>query len=129
MSKDFEIRSDDRYLASVNRQELVIFLASLPYVTILEDRYGEYNLPGQSAFLPIYLVLYSETGEDVYIDNRMVAPADQDRVNAIQLHLSAGIHQTDSVYQAYLQLGFIIADHLKWRIYDCDADVYLDPVR
>ena len=129
MSRDFEIRSDDHYSVSVNRHELSTFLISLPYVTILEDRYGEYNLPDQSTFMPIYLVWYTENEEECHIDNRMVDSADRDRVNAIQLHLSAGIHQTDSVYQAYLQLGFIIADHLNWCIYDCDGDVYLKPVR
>ena len=129
MSRDFEIRSDDHYSVSVNRHELSTFLISLPYVTILEDRYGEYNLPDQSTFMPIYLVWYTENEEECHIDNRMVNFADRDQVNAIQLHLSAHIQQPNNAYQACLRLGFKIADYLNWCLYDCDDDVYLEPVR
>jgi hypothetical protein len=96
----------------------------MPYVTMSEDRYGEYEVPDQGLFMQIYLVVFNEAGEEIDIDN--IPDSLRSRVDALVLHIPAGFAPDVDGLQPYLKVGRRIAEHLKWRIFDSDLGTYLD---
>ena len=114
MSRAFEIRSDDDYARSTDRGLIHAFLSTLPNVQMLSRNFGEYEVPAADLYTTIDLALYDEDGN--FLDLDEPGREDENRVNAVQLHIAAGHADKDRMHY-YEALGMTIARHLGWRLY------------
>jgi hypothetical protein len=126
MSRDFEIRSNDTYSSHLDRHTVVDFLASLPNVTVLSQRYAEFEVEDLDLWMPIHLAFRDSEG-NLYDDMDVPPPEYRESVNAICFNISAGGRKGDTRDKKYMDVVFSIAGHFDWQVYDCDMGTYLDP--
>jgi hypothetical protein len=125
MSTELELRSDDAHSQQTSRQQLFNLLESISHIRMLEERYGEYEVPDQDLFMHIYLTVFNDTGEEMDLDGD-VPDSMRDRVDALLLRIPAGVKRGKGGVEPYLAIARILAEHLSWRIFDCHLGVYLD---
>lgn len=123
MSTEWDILSDEAHSESASQKDLYRFLETLPYVTMLEDRYGEFSRPDRNLFMQIYLVFIDGEDEIIEIDTTVDARL-KDRVDKVTLHIAAGCIDGNDGMHPYILVGQHIARYLHWRIFDRDKGEY-----
>lgn len=115
MSYDFQIRSDDKYSRSVRYRVLAAFVAKLPKV-----RNSTFEDDDKQLFMSIDLeFLDTATGDSA-------EGQEEGRVNLICLEIPYGnLHNDGRDHEYFRNVARPIAEHLGWKLYDCQRDKYL----